>query len=233
MHHIDPLERRELLTVTLTNGHLAILGTSANDQITVSRSKTKVTVTEKTVQVSGNQTIITLLGKKSFAISAVDQVFIQTGDGDDTVSLTGSKTNPFSFPATLDGGNGLDRLTGGAGADRLVGGPGNDRLTGGAGNDTLIGDAGGDRLYGNDGNDQLFGGADADQLTGGNGSDLFDGGLANDRFYADDGVAGNDTLRGGGADIPAKPKKTSGDYAEVDTGDSAKDIRRVLTVTSV
>src|SRR3954471_12661076 len=218
--HLEQLEPRQLLTATLTNGLLSILGTNANDQINVSRSKTgKVTVTEKTILVSGNQTIITNLGTHTFAASAIGQVIIRTTLGNDTVTCTGGSANPYRFPTTIDGGAGDDSLSGGAGADRLVGGDGNDRLTGNAGNDTLLGDAGDDRLNGNDGNDQLFGAAGRDSLTGGNGSDLPDGGGNNDYPYADDSVLGNATIQGGGADIPAIPTRTSGDYAVVDAGD--------------
>jgi Ca2+-binding RTX toxin-like protein len=193
----------------------------------------QVTVTEKTILVSGNQTIITNLGSKTFAASAVGWVIIRTGIGDDSVTLTGSKSSPYAFPTTLEGGRGNDSLTGGGGADRLVGGDGNDRLTGGTGNDTLLGDAGDDRLSGLDGNDQLLGAAGRDTLTGGNGADLLDGGINNDYLYADDGVAGNDTLLGGGADIPAIPKRTSGDYAVLDAGDKIDKVRRVVTIYPV
>jgi Ca2+-binding RTX toxin-like protein len=231
MQLIESLEPRRLLTATLGDGLLSILGTNANDQINVSRSKTgKLTVTEKTILVAGNQTIITRLGSESFDLSAVGWVVIRTGPGNDSVTLTGGKATPYALSTVIEGGAGDDSLTGGAGADRLVGGDGNDRLSGGAGNDTILGEAGNDRLYGNDGNDQLFGAAGQDSLTGGNGADLFDGGLNNDYLYADDGIAGNDTLRGGGADIPLAPRRTSGDYAVIDFGDIVGDLRRVVTI---
>jgi Ca2+-binding RTX toxin-like protein len=232
--HIEPLESRQLLTATLSGGILSILGTNANDQINVSRSKTgKLIVTEKKILVSGNQTIITNLGSKTFLLTAVSWVIIRTGLGNDSVTLTGGSATPYALPTTIEGGPGDDSLTGGTGPDRLIGGDGNDRLTGNAGSDVLFGDAGNDRLNGNDGNDQLFGAAGQDSLTGGNGADLLDGGLNNDYLYADDGVAGNDTVRGGGADIPAKPTRTSGDYAVIDFGDIVTDVRRVVTIHPV
>ena len=49
----------------------------------------------------------------------------------------------------------------------------------------------------------------------------------------DDGVAGNDTVRGGGADIPPIPKRTSGDYAVLDWGDTVTQVRRVVTINPV
>lgn len=232
--HVEQLEVRQHLTVTLTNSLLSILGTLSNDQINVSLSKTgKVTVTEKTILVSGNQTLITNLGIHTFPASAIGQVIIRTTFGNDTVTCTGGASNPYRFPTTIEGGTGDDSLSGGAGADRLIGGDGNDRLTGNAGNDTLLGDGGNDRLYGNDGNDQLFGAAGQDSLTGGNGSDLLDGGANNDYLYADDGVSGNDTIAGGGADIPTVPKRTSGDYAVIDAGDKITNVRRVVTINPI
>jgi Ca2+-binding RTX toxin-like protein len=227
---LHPLEPRLLLSATLTNGQLSILGTNQNDQISLSRSKTAVTVTEKTILVSGNVTVITLLGKHTFPTSAISSVVIRTAAGNDAVSLTGGAATPFYYPATIDGGDGADSLTGGAGADSIIGGNGDDHLSGGVGNDTLRGDAGNDRLTGGDGNDRLFGAAGEDDLTGGNGADLLDGGLNNDHFHADDGIPGNDTLLGGGADIPAIPKKTSGDSATTDLGDLVTSIRRVTTI---
>src|SRR4051812_10072737 len=110
---IELLEPRQLLSATLTNGLLSVLGTNQNDQISISRSKTAVTVTEKTIQISGNQTIITLLGKHTFPVSGISWVIVRTAAGDDTVSLTGGAATPFYFPATLDGGDGADSLTGG------------------------------------------------------------------------------------------------------------------------
>src|SRR4051794_38817589 len=232
--HFEHLESRQHFTVSLANGLLSVLGTTSNDQINVSLSKTgKVAVTEKTILVSGNQTIITNLGTHTFPASAIGQVIIRSTLGNDTVTCTGGKTSPYAFPTTIDGRAGDDSLSGGAAADRLVGGDGNDRLTGNAGNDTLLGDAGNDRLYGNDGNDQLFGAAGQDSITGGNGADLFDGGLNNDYLYADDGIAGNDTIQGGGADIPTIPTRTSGDYAVIDAGDLITKVRRVVTINPI
>jgi Ca2+-binding RTX toxin-like protein len=231
MSPIEPLEPRRLLTATLAAGVLTVTGTPGNDQINISRSKSgKLTVTEKVISVSGNVTTITTLPKTVVDFSAVTSVVVKLGDGNDTITLTGGKGNPFVTASTVEGGAGNDSVTSGNGNDVLRGGGGDDRLTAGGGNDSLHGDDGNDRLYGNDGDDRLYGSFGGDQLTGGNGADLLDGGLNNDKLYADDGVIGNDTVEGGGADIPAKPKRTSGDYAVIDVGDLILRVRRVETV---
>lgn len=90
------------------------------------------------------------------------------GGGSDTlVALLGR--------ATIDGGDGNDRLEAGAGNDSLYGdfwdqhdkqslAPGNDTLLGGQGNDTLNGQAG---------NDSLIGGEGVDSMLGGTGDDIY------------------------------------------------------------
>jgi len=238
MFHIEPLENRSLLTASLVAGVLTITGTSLNDQINVSTStKGKVNVSEKTIVINGNQTIITNLGTTAFDAALVKSVVISTAAGDDSATLTGSKTRPNILPAKIDGGAGNDSLTSAGGNDSLLGGAGNDRLTANLGDDTLFGNDGDDKLYGNDGNDRLYGGYGLDSLTGGLGSDLLDGGANNDHFYASDGVLGNDTIEGGGADITKS--RTSGDYATVDLWDlvtpipglGTSSVRRVVVIS--
>ncbi len=81
---------------------------------------------------------------RSFSLSTAVRLNIDTGDGNDTVTIAGSVTKP----ASISGGNGNDSLVGGAGNDTIDGGAGNDTLQGGAGNDTLQGGAGSDALDG-------------------------------------------------------------------------------------
>jgi len=240
VQHLEPLENRSLLSASLVAGVLTITGTSLNDQINVSTSlKGKVNVSEKTIVINGNQTIITNLGTTSFDPSLVKSIIVNTMAGDDVVTLTGSKTRPNLIPAKMDGGLGNDSLTSAGGNDSLVGGGGDDRLTANAGHDTLFGNDGNDKLYGNDGDDRMYGGFGLDSLTGGLGSDLFDGGANNDRFYANDGLLGNDTLEGGGADITKS--RTSGDYATIDLWDvvtpipglGTSSVRRVVVISPV
>jgi len=119
-------------------------------------------------------------------ITATENVVMQTGSGDDTITVndlagTGVRT------VTADGGDGNDvldgaatgvslLLIGGVGDDALTGGRGADVLDGGAGNDTLSGGRGLDVLVGGDGNDTLDDGVTdgkADVLVGGAGADVF------------------------------------------------------------
>jgi hypothetical protein len=84
---------------------------------------------------------------------------VSTLDGDDTVDVHWS---PLDDPSLVDSGASLD------------GGDGNDRLTGDGMGDFLNGGAGDDRLDGAFGNDQILGGAGRDALIGGLGDDLLD-----------------------------------------------------------
>jgi Ca2+-binding RTX toxin-like protein len=84
--------------------------------------------------------------------------------GADDLSLAGS----IRVPASLDGGEGSDRIHGGAGHDLLLGGEGDDLLQGGSGRDLMIGGTGADRLVGNADEDILIGGStlyDQDELA--------------------------------------------------------------------
>jgi Ca2+-binding RTX toxin-like protein len=148
---------------------------------------------------------------------------IQTGDQDDTVTLS------VGIPGRLSGGNGNDKLTGGAADDVLRGEAGADTLAGGDGRDTadygdrtnpvtvsldgVAGDgeagendnvaadvenvAGGsanDTITGGDADNGLYGNAGNDTISGGNGNDVLDGGPGDDLL---DGGIGADSLIGG------------------------------------
>jgi Ca2+-binding RTX toxin-like protein len=91
-------------------------------------------------------------------LAAVEDVFVDGGDGDDTIWAAGSTATGAAFTVNLT-------ATGGDGRDTLLGGAGNDTLKGNAGNDTLKGAAGNDRLNGGPGNDICKGGPGADSVT--------------------------------------------------------------------
>jgi Ca2+-binding RTX toxin-like protein len=95
-------------------------------------------------------------------MATVEDVFVDGGDGDDTIWAAGSTATGAAFTVNLTatGGDG-----GGDGKDTLQGGAGNDTLKGNAGNDTLKGATGNDRLNGGPGDDICKGGAGADSLT--------------------------------------------------------------------
>ena len=96
---------------------------------------------------------------------------VNTGAGDDTVSVTGDRgTTDINISAgagndtiTVDGAYDTAVLRGGAGDDTITGGDRDDVLIGGAGDDVLEGGAGNDVLIGGDGDDVArFQGAWAD-----------------------------------------------------------------------
>jgi len=117
-------------------------------------------------------------------ITTTETVVMQTGGGNDTITVT-ALAGTGVRNVVADGGDGNDVINGSAGNVVLqaFGGTGNDSLTGGAKADTLVG---------GDGDDTLTGGRGADTLDGGAGNDVLDDG-------ATDGA--QDVLIGGtGAD---------------------------------
>jgi Ca2+-binding RTX toxin-like protein len=134
-----------------------------------------------------------------------------------TSSTTGS-TATFTSIENAIGGSGNDTITGDSGDNTLIGNAGDDSISGLAGNDKLEGDAGDDTLYGGAGDDTLDGGAGSDTASyadysgdpDGVGSDTLvsienaTGTPFNDTLVGNNsanilsGLAGDDTLRGGG-----------------------------------
>lgn len=91
-------------------------------------------------------------------ISALSQLQVDGGEGNDTISGQGGSSTGSAFSGTLHlvGSLGDDTLQGGEGGDLLEGGDGNDVLQGGGGNDALVGDAlanGDDTIEGGAGSD--------------------------------------------------------------------------------
>jgi Ca2+-binding RTX toxin-like protein len=94
----------------------------------------------------------------------VEDVFVDGGDGDDTIWAAGSTATGAAFTVSLTATGG-DGDEGGDGRDTFQGGAANDTLRGNAGNDTLKGAAGNDRLNGGPGDDICKGGPGADSVT--------------------------------------------------------------------
>ena len=113
---------------------------------------------------------------------------LNSGEGNDTITLDGSLLGRVTGQMLLDGGSENDVISAaaivGAGSFpvTVTGGTGNDVLTGGDGNDILRGGSGDDTLNGGNGNDRLLGNVGDDQLTGGLGNDSLDGGAGTDRI---------------------------------------------------
>jgi Ca2+-binding RTX toxin-like protein len=138
---LESLESRRLLTTTLTDGTLVVIGTAGNDDIGIWQPDTTTT----RVVFNGQTT--------DYATADVKGISIDGGDGNDLIVVGKHGQN-----ATLIGGRGNDSLSGGDGDDRLYGGPGNDYLFGRGGNDTLDGGAkrdGADLMLGGAGNDTV------------------------------------------------------------------------------
>jgi len=116
---------------------------------------------------------------------ATDQLVIQGGGGDDTISAA---TLPAgSIELTLDGGAGNDTLIGGGDADVLLGGDGDDLVIGGRGADVAQLGTGDDVFVWNpgDGSDVVEGGdgSDALRFNGANIGENIDISASGDRVH--------------------------------------------------
>ena len=159
MSIFESLEGRRLYSVVLTGSTLFVTGTPADDTVFVFQQD------PSTIRVDDNGTT------RLFADSAVDQVIVDAGAGDDDVRAFSIAALPLTERMTI---------LGGIGNDLLRGGDGNDIIAGGAGDDLLFGLGGQDILDGGEGDNFLFGGNGADAMFAGSGSDAFDGGAGTD-----------------------------------------------------
>lgn len=182
-------------------GQTDILGTSANDIITLTHSDFTRDANGLEYRITGgadriaDSSGLTINGElRTGGQFAVDiAATINAGDGDDVVhagdlgnNVFGGRGNDSLYGGRLDdwliGGDGDDNLNAGADQSSALGGDGN-YLDGGAGNDVLIGREGSDWLEGGDGKDVLEGGRGDDILAGGAGSgDVLRGGLGDDQY---------------------------------------------------
>lgn len=161
-------------TFRLSGGLLSIIGSSESDTIVVRPVADNPSRIEARVGVRS----------KTFAVSEVTSLFVDSGDGDDRIQL-----DAINLTSRVYSRSGNDTIIGGSNADRVYGGEGNDWIGGGFHNDTL---------YGEGGNDRIFGGAGRDYVDGGAGADLLRGEGDQDRIVA---KAGEDDFRGNIGDI--------------------------------
>lgn len=154
-----------MLTATLTNGALNIVGTDHADVIRVDTVGAEVRVMVNGVQ-------------SSFGFADVQSIGVAAQAGDDTIQIA----SDIVLSTYLDGGYGNDRIEGGAGGDVINGGSGDDVILGGDGRDVINGNSGADILYGGKGMDRLSGGAGNDRLIGGGGRDRLNGGRGSDEI---------------------------------------------------
>src|SRR5436309_7580806 len=115
---IEHIEPRWLLSAMITSGVLKVSGTPSADMIILTQDASFIHV-----KINGQEML------PAFAVGDVNTISVDTGSGDDVVTLQKSVSQSagrVSKPATI---------TGGPGNDTLVGGSGNDMISGGAGND--------------------------------------------------------------------------------------------------
>lgn len=142
---VDTLDDRCLLasgvTAVVSSGHLVIQGTPGRDNITVA---TRPVATRFGPAFSA---VISVDGTPRFRTqSAFAVVVVNTGDGDDTITIKASgRTAPS---AIIDAGAGNDSITTTKANDTILGGDGNDRIWSGGGRDQIDGGAGLDTING-------------------------------------------------------------------------------------
>jgi hypothetical protein len=92
-----------------------------------------------TCPLDGITSVVARLGDGNDTLQARVPVPVDAaGEGGDDSLLAGDPPPPYApAPATLDGGDGADKLSGTSAADTLRGGPGDDAFNGQAGDDTL------------------------------------------------------------------------------------------------
>ncbi len=128
---VEQLEDRCTPDAYFVNGVLTIFGTGGADFIQVNQVGESLSV-----------------GNQIFPTSTVQQIVIDAGDGNDTISIDPSiRAEVWAF-----GRGGNDHLTGGGGRNFLYGGSGNDTLVAGTGPDVLDGGSGANSVQGRTGN---------------------------------------------------------------------------------
>lgn len=182
----------------IVNGDLLVVTDDVEDVISVVASSGHVTTNVNGV-------------RRSYDLSEIADIVIESGGGDDQVTVRGFTSDQavrvlagnghdivqIEGPSSnvVSGGDGNDALIGGSGSDTLNGQDGDDSINGGAGDDVLNGGRGRDELNGDDGNDLARGDEDADTVRGGDGNDSLQGNAGRDSLS---GGAGADTMQGGG-----------------------------------
>ncbi|MFK5690245.1 M91 family zinc metallopeptidase [Ornithinimicrobium sp. LYQ92] len=157
------------------------------------------------IRIPAGQDVVINTGSGDDTISVPPGVDVSlrfsTGDGDDTV--TGREaTGPVELFAgagddIAELGSGDDTVLGGDGDDYVDSGGGDDQVFGGLGNDILYGMGGDDVISGGEGHDYLEGASGDDTLFGGDGDDIVSGGFGDDLGL---GGRGDDTLYAGSGD---------------------------------
>jgi len=147
--------------VVLHDGVLQIIGTSADDHVTVNQTGNGL------LKVHADFIAEYALDEtRDFQLADVDRIFMLLCDGDDHATVSGRVT----LDTLIDGGAGDDHLNGGDGSDLILGRDGNDHINGGSGRDILIGGLGEDRIIGNPQRDLISGGVLQNSSSGATGT---------------------------------------------------------------
>jgi len=151
---VESLEQRQLLSVSLHNGILAIEGTDAAESITILPSP----------RFAGKLQVNVNKQKQFFDEADVKGIYIDANAGNDRVVIENIGKR-ITIPCTIHGGPGNDTLGGGFGKDIIDGGSGDDLISGGGGGSILVGGPGNDRIMGGDGADTIYGGRGRNQIS--------------------------------------------------------------------
>lgn len=164
---VESLDERSLMSLTLTNGLVELVGSTGPDVVTVtSPAAGQVRIVSGA---TGND--------ETFSLSEITGILIRVRAGDDQVTVNPSIT----LGVEIRGWAGNDTINGGGGGDTILGGGGNDYLNGRGGNDSL---------RGQHDDDFLLGGAGDDTLDGQLGGDLLDGGAGTNNLLSGTDING-------------------------------------------
>jgi RTX calcium-binding nonapeptide repeat (4 copies) len=216
--NMESLENRQMmaanLTVALTDGVLAIVGTEQADTIVVRQVNNRLSVdgvsgsfdasNVKGIAIDSrgghDYVAMDVAGQVVFKPTIIDagagNDHIRGGYGDDVVNLGAGDDITVTH-------GGHDRVYGGAGNDRIWTGDGNDKVSGDDGNDEIVLGAGNDLVYSGAGHDRIWGETGDDRVSAGDGDDWVFGGAGSDAIYGESGAdevfgeLGNDVLMGG------------------------------------
>ena len=159
--HIQQLDPRRLLAVTLNSGAITIIGSDSVDSAVFSEEITSQGVRVYQVLFNG--------ATSQFPKTDVTSIRADLKDGADLLIV-----GTIDVPVFATGGKGADTLSGGDGNDKLYGGGGADVVVGRNGNDIVDGGIQADYLYGGAGDDTIYGGSPTnadDTIVGAAGKD--------------------------------------------------------------
>ena len=145
--------------------------------------------------------IVLLLAAAALVLSLAASVALARPFGDSGRGVTktcGANCKGTSYPDTLKGTNGKNRIKGLGGNESATFG---DLIQGFGDHDVLHGDAGGDRIEGGSGKDLIFGDRGKDVLIGGTGNDHIDGGSGGDVIRVKDGYRDIVNCEGGNDNV--------------------------------